>query len=279
MADPREPGTRVLGGAIAERIEGLGAAVLRWVAEWGYYGALLVESVYWIAFGHFRRQPVRLSAVFSQMMTIGIAAVPIVTTLSFSVGVMLGIQGIHTLRTFGAESQVVIPIALAVTREFGPLITAIVVAGRTGSALAARIGTMQVSQEIDALSVMSINATRYLVAPVLAAMVVMLPMLTFVADVAGLAGGAAYSALELGLSPEAYLNRTADVVTADDILQGFYKSLVFAVIVAVVGVSNGFTVTGGAEGVGRATTRSVVVSISYIVVADMVFTWFLNLGQ
>jgi phospholipid/cholesterol/gamma-HCH transport system permease protein len=125
---------------------------------------------------------------------------------------------------------------------------------------------------------MSINAIRYLVAPVLAAMLIMLPLLTFIADVAGLAGGAFYTTVELGLSPEAYLSRIMEVVKVDDLGQGLVKSVVFAVIVALVGVSNGFQVTGGAEGVGRATTRSVVVSISYIVIADMVFTWFLNLS-
>ena len=211
------------------------------------------------------------------MMVVGVAAIPIVFILSFAVGIMLAIQGIHTLRTFGAESEVVIGIALAVTREFAPLITAIVVAGRTGSALAARIGTMQVSQEIDALSVMSVNAVRYLVAPVVIAMIVMVPALTFMADIAALAGGALFTEVELGLSFHAYAQRTVEVLQIEDVAQGLIKSVVFAVIVAIVGVSNGFSVTGGAEGVGRATTRSVVYSISYIVLADMVFTWFLNI--
>jgi phospholipid/cholesterol/gamma-HCH transport system permease protein len=226
--------------------------------------------------GRTRGQTVRMSAVFAQMVAVGVTAIPIVFILSFAVGVMLAIQGIHTLRTFGAESQVVIGIALSVTREFGPLITAIVVAGRTGSSLAARIGTMQVSQEVDALNVMSVNPVRYMVAPVVIAMLIMVPALTFMADVAALAGGAVFTSIELGLAPHAYLERTIEVLTLEDLMQGLIKSVVFALIVAVVGVSNGFAVTGGAEGVGRATTRSVVVSISYIVIADMLFTWFLN---
>jgi len=258
-------------------VEQVGRWTVAGIEEWGYFLALLVESVYWMLLGPFQKQPVRLSAIVGQMMTVGIAALPIVFVLSFSIGIMLAIQGIHTLRTFGAESQVVVGIALSVTREFGPLITGIVVAGRSGSALAARIGTMQVSQEIDALRVKSINAVRYLAAPVLLAMLIMVPVLTFVSDLAGLLGGAVYNALEIGMGYEAYAHRTLDVLKVDDVMQGLIKSAVFACIIALVGVSNGFSVTGGAEGVGRATTRAVVSSIAYIVIADMIFTYYLNL--
>ena len=265
------------GSTLLSSVEHIGRTTVKSVEEAGYFFALLLESLYWILFGFFRRQPVRIPSVFAQMMTIGIAAIPIVVVLSFAIGVMLAIQGIHTLKTFGAESQVVVGIALSVTREFGPLITGILIAGRSGSALAARIGTMQVSQEIDALQVMGINPVRYLVSPVLLAMLVMVPALTFLADIAGMVGGAVFSALELGLSYSAYADRTLNTLHVDDIMQGLTKSVVFAVIIALVGVTNGFSVTGGAEGVGRATTRSVVLAISYIVLADMVFTYFLNL--
>lgn len=257
-------------------IERLGRRVTDYVAEWGYYCTLVFESLYWLALGPAKQQPVRLRTVAAQMVEIGIAAIPIVFVLSFAVGIMLAIQGIHTLKVFGAESKIVVGVALSVTREFGPLITAIVVAGRSGSALAARIGTMTVSQEIDALSVMSINAVRFLVAPVLAAMLVMLPALTFVSDVSALAGAAMFSSLELGLTMRAYALETVNVLSAYDVLQGLMKSIVFAFIIALVGVSNGFQVTGGAEGVGRGTTRAVVLSIVYIVLADMIFTWLLS---
>ncbi len=257
-------------------LEWVGRRTVAAIQEWGYFSTLLVESALWVLVGPFRRQPVRIASVFAQMMTIGVAAIPIVFVLSFTIGVMLAIQGIHTLKTFGAEGQVVVGIALSVTREFAPLITGILVSGRTGSALAARLGTMQVSQEIDALQVMSINPVRYLASPVLLAMLVMVPSLTFLADIAGLMGGAVFTGIELGLSHEAYFMRTFEVLTADDLFQGLIKSVVFALIITIVGISNGFTVTGGAEGVGRATTRAVVLSISYIVIADMIFTYFLN---
>ncbi|MFO1435112.1 MAG: ABC transporter permease [Gammaproteobacteria bacterium] len=257
-------------------LERLGRATVAAIEEFGYYFMLCLESAYWLLFGWTRQQPVRPAAMAAQMMSVGIAATPIITLLSFTIGVMLAIQGIATLKIFGAEDQVVMGIALSITREFGALITAIVIAGRSGSALAARIGTMQVSQEIDALRVMSINPVRYLASPVLAAMLVMVPSLTLIADIAGLFGGAVFTNLELGLSYPAYLDRTLSSLVFDDVRQGLVKSLVFATIITVIGVSNGFQVTGGAEGVGRATTRSVVLAISYIVVADMLFTFFLN---
>lgn len=257
-------------------IEQLGRRVATAVEEAGYIFALFIESVFWIFCGPFYMQPIRVPSVFTQMMQIGIAAIPIVFVLSFAIGVMLAIQGIHTLKTFGAESQVVYGIAFSVTREFGPLITGILIAGRSGSSLAARIGTMQVNQEIDALRVMGINPVRYLIAPALLAMLFMVPTLTFFSDIAAMLGGAVYSGIEMGMSFDAYYHQSLDILEVDDIRQGLIKSLVFAIIIVMVGVVNGFQVQGGAEGVGKATTRSVVMAISYIVIADMLFTYFLN---
>lgn len=257
-------------------IEHTGRVFSRAVEEAGYLCALFIESCFWIVCGPFFKQPVRSPAIFSQMMSIGIAAAPIVFVLSFAVGIMLAIQIIYNLRIFGAESQVVGGVALSVTREFGPLITSILIAGRSGSALAARIGTMQVNQEVDALRVMGINPVRFLVSPALLAMLIMLPTLTFFSDIAGILGGAVYASFEIGLGLEAYTFQTLEILKMDDIYQGLIKSVVFAVIISLIGVSNGFLVSGGAEGVGKATTRSVVLAISYIVVADMIFTYFLN---
>jgi phospholipid/cholesterol/gamma-HCH transport system permease protein len=262
------------GGFVA--LEILGRRTIAAVEEVGYTLTLLGESVFWIVAGPFLNQPVRIPSVFTQMMSTGVAAAPIVFILSFAVGVMLAIQGISTLKIFGAEEQVVLGIALSVTREFGALITGILIAGRSGSALAARIGTMQVNQEIDALRVMGINPVRYLVSPAMLAMLIMVPVLTFLANLAGLLGGAVFCTLELGMSYGAYVDRTIDALDADDLMQGLIKSAVFAAIIVMIGVTNGFAVSGGAEGVGRATTRSVVLAISYIVIADMLFTYFLN---
>lgn len=257
-------------------LETLGRRVVKSLDEIGYICALLVESLYWAVVGHWRQQPVRLPAVFAAAMSVGVLAIPIITLASFAVGMMLAIQGIHSLKAFGAESQVVLGIALSVTREFAPLITGIFVAGRSASAIAARIGTMQVAQEIDALSVIGINPVRYLVSPLLIAMLVTLPALTIWSNIVALFGGALYCQLELGITFAEYLQRMLDIVQPSDVMQGIHKSFVFAAIVTLVGASNGFMVTAGAEGVGRATTRSVVVSIASIIIADMIFSFFLS---
>jgi len=139
--------------------------VLRAVSNFGYMGALLVESFYWLLFGRRSGQPVKMAPLVSQMIETGVQAIPIVMVLSFAIGVSLAIQTIYALKNFGAESQVILAIAIGVTREFGPLITGILVAGRTASALAARIGSMVVSHEVDALRVLGIMSVRYLVVP------------------------------------------------------------------------------------------------------------------
>ena len=259
-----------------QRLVALGRGTLEGIAELGYISTLFMQSLYFTLFGWRQQQPVRVAGIFQEAMTIGVKAVPIVALLTFAVGIMLAIQGIETLRTFGAEQQVVLGIALSITREFSPLIVGIVVAGRSGSAVAARIGTMHESQEIDALRVIGIHPLRYLAAPILLAMLVMVPCLSILGDLMGLLGGAVYSAIELNLNYASYFSRTIEVLSLDDVMQGLVKSTVFAVIIALVGLSNGFQVRGGAEGVGRATTRSVVMAISLIVIADMIFTYFLN---
>ena len=256
--------------------ERVGRATVEGVNEMGYAASLLGESIYWLLLGKSRQQPVKIPAVFAQMMQIGVHAVLIVTVLSLTVGMMLAIQGIHTLRTFGAEYQVVIGLALSITREFAPLIVGILVAGRSGSALAARIGTMTVSQEVDAIRVIGVSPLRYLVVPALVAMLIMVPVLTFYADAAAMFGGALYCNLELNLSFAAFLDQSIEFLEISDITEGLSKSVIFAAIICLVGFINGFSVRGGAEGVGKATTRSVVQSISLIIVADMIFTYFLN---
>lgn len=254
----------------------LGRATASLVAELGYAGALLAESVYFTLVGWRRGQPVRLAAVAEQMRQVGVDAIPIVAMLSFTVGLMLGIQFIAALAEFGAESEVVIAVAKSVTREFGALITGILVAGRSGSAFAARIGSMNVSQEVDALAVIGIEPVRYLVAPALIAMLVMMPVLTVLADVMGLLGAALYCSPVLDMSVSAYLAQSLEFLELRDVFEGLAKSLVFALLITLIGVSTGFSVSGGAEGVGRATTRAVVLSISSLVVADMLFSFFLN---
>jgi phospholipid/cholesterol/gamma-HCH transport system permease protein len=262
--------------SITRPLASLGRASLDAVSGIGYAAMLLVDALRLTAFGWREGQPVRLNSIMRQMREIGADALPIVALLSLVIGLMLGIQFIAALQEFGAQSQVVLAVAKSVTREFGALITAILVAGRSGSALAARIGSMTVSQEVDALAVMGIEPVRYLVAPALLAMLVMLPALTIFANAIAIFGAAVYSASALNVTPTAYILQTLSLLAPGDIWQGLAKSVVFAVLITLIGVSTGFSVTGGAEGVGRATTRSVVLSICWIIVADMVFSFFLN---
>ncbi len=258
---------------LVDRLEIIGRRTVSGVAEVGLAGALLADTLFWLVVGPWRRQPVRLGAAVQQMAEVGVYALPIVTVLGLTIGVMLAIQGIYTLRNFGAESHVVVGIALSMTREFGPLITAVLVAGRSGSALAARLATMRINQEVDALRVMGIDPVRYLVAPPLLGLLVMLPALTVFTDGVGLLGAGLYVDNELGMGLVPYAQRLKDVLKVDDVLHGVGKSVIFALLIALIGVVNGAGVTGGAEGVGRVTTRSVVQAISAIVITDMLFAF------
>lgn len=262
--------------AVGRRSVGLLVAARRGVEEIGQAAALLGESLFWLIVGRYRHQPVRVDAVIAQMMDIGIRALPVGTVLSLAIGVTLAMQGIDLLQVFGAESQVVLGVALSVSREFSPLIMGILIAGRSGSALTARLGTMMIGQEIDALRVMGINPVRFLVVPALLAMVVMLPLLTFWSMIMALFGAATYTYFELGMSYHAFADTILGVLNTDHVMHGIAKSAIFAVLIGLIGVVNGLAVTGGAEGVGRATTRSVVISITAIIVTDMLFIFILT---
>ncbi len=256
-----------------DKLERLGRTAVRSVEEFGYGASLLGETAFWLVVGPFRHQPVRMRAIFVQMMETGIFAIPIVTILAATIGVMLALQGIHTLKIFGAESRVTVGIALSVVREFAPLITGILVAGRSGSALAARLGTMNINQEIDALRVMGINPVRFLVVPALVAMIIIVPALTFWSILVGLLAAGMYVSVDLGISLPAYADEVIEVLDLDDLAHGMGKSFIFAALIALVGVVNGAGVQGGAEGVGRATTRSVVQAITAIIITDMLFVF------
>ncbi len=253
--------------------EGIGRSVVRGVEEAGFAGALFAETLFWTFFGRARHQPVRLPAVFLQMLQIGIQALPIATVLAATIGMMVAIQSLYSLGLFGAESFATVGISLAIVREFAPLIIGILIAGRSGSALAARFSTMLINQEIDALRVIGISPVRFLVAPALLAMAIMVPCLTMWAMIVSLTTGGFFVTAALSISMEAYV---ADVVTAlslGDLLHGLVKSALFAVLIAVISSVNGASAEGGAEGVGRMTTRAVVQSIAAIVIADMIFVY------
>ena len=266
-------GTKKTPNIVSRIFDKVGRTTVAGVEEIGVCGALVWETLFWVVMGARLKQPVRMASLFVQMMEVGIKAIPIVAVMAGTIGIMLAIQGIHTLKIFGAESRVVVGIAFAVVREFAPLITGIIVAGRTGSALAARLGSMKINEEIAALKVMGINPVRYLVAPTLISCMIMVPALTFMSIIVGLWSAGMYVNLELGISMAAYTDQTLDLLSVDDLMHGLGKSAIFAVLIAIIGVVNGISVQGGAEGVGKVTTRAVVQCISAIVVTDMVFAF------
>jgi phospholipid/cholesterol/gamma-HCH transport system permease protein len=202
----------------------------------------------------------------------GINALPIVGLISFLVGVVLAYQGAEQLRLFNAEFLTVNMLGVSVLREMGILLTAIVVAGRSGSAFTAQIGTMQVSEEVDALRTMGLDPMEVLVLPRVAALIITLPILTFFADIMGLLGGGIMYAVLVDQTFGQYVGRLNDVVGAKEFWVGMVKAPVFAVLIALVGCFEGLRVTGSAESVGRMTTRAVVEGIFLVIIFDALFS-------
>ena len=276
MAEPKEASGR--DSAPVRIAAKVGEATVKALETTGFGASLMLEAVYWLVMGRRKGQVVRPQPVFAEMMDVGIRALPIVTMLSMTIGIMLAIQGIHQLKRFGAEDQVVFGVAFGMTREFAPLITGILVAGRSGSALAARLGTMTINQEVDALRVMGLNPVRFLVVPSLVAMMIMVPALVIWADVVSLIGAGIYISADLGMTMVAYFQQVRELLSVDDVLHGFEKSIIFAALVTVVGIVDGASVEGGAEGVGRVTTNAVVHSITAIILTDMLFAFATTRG-
>ncbi|HET6621009.1 MAG TPA: ABC transporter permease [Dongiaceae bacterium] len=202
----------------------------------------------------------------------GINALPIVGLISFLVGVVLAYQGADQLRQFNAQFLTVNMVGISVLREMGILLTAIVVAGRSGSAFTAQIGTMQVSEEVDALRTMGLDPMEVLAIPRVTALVITLPLLTFFADLMGLLGGGVMCVLLIGMTFDQYVARLNDAVNATQFWVGMVKAPVFAILIALVGCFEGLRVTGSAESVGTMTTRSVVEGIFLVIIFDALFS-------
>jgi len=218
--------------------------------------------------------PVRLRwrPVLFNIRSAGFDALPIVGLLSFLLGVVVAYQGADQLRQYGANIFVADLVGVSMLREFAPLITAIIVAGRSGSAYAAQIGTMAVTEEIDAMRTIGIEPQEMLVLPKLIALVIALPLLTVFADVLGVLGGMIMARQQLGVGYTEFLDRFVKAVVTSTALTGIGKAPVFAAIIAVTGCYQGFRTKGGADSVGRQTTRSVVQSIFLVIVADALFS-------
>ena len=233
---------------------------------------LSAKAAYWTFVAPFKGRHVKWGNAIHQMVVAGVDSIPIVSLISLFIGIVLGLQGAYQLAKFGATYFVTALVGVSMTRELGPLMTAIIIAGRSGSAFAAELGTMKVSEEIDALEAMGLDSVRYLVVPKYLAMLVMMPCLTLISDLSGILGGAVFEMVQLDKTFSMCLSATRDALVMRDITTGLIKSLVFGLIITKIGCYEGFSVKGGAEGVGKATTSSVVISIFLIIFADVIFT-------
>ena len=214
----------------------------------------------------------RWRPILYNIRTAGFDALPIVGLLSFLLGIVVAYQGADQLRQYGANIFVADLIGLSMLREFGPLITAIIIAGRSGSAYAAQIGTMAVTEEIDAMRTLGIAPLDLLVLPKVLALLIVMPLLTVFEDVLGVFGGMIMAQQQLGVGFGDFLDRFVKAVSVTSFLIGICKAPVFAVIIVMVGCFQGFRTQGGADSVGRQTTRSVVQSIFLVIVADALFS-------
>jgi len=206
----------------------------------------------------------------------GVDALPIVTMISFLLGLVLAFTAALQLRQFGATIYVASLVAIAMVSELGPIMTAIIVAGRSGSAFAAEIGTMRISEEIDALFIMGFRPTLFLAVPRILASIMVVPLLSLFADIAGILGGLIVGVMMLDLTMAAYLDQTIDSLTLSDFLWGFTKSVVFGAVISWIGCLRGFQTRGGAASVGNAATSAVVSGIFFIIFFDAIFAFVRN---
>jgi len=221
-----------------------------------------------------QRAEIRWESVVEQGVRIGWDAIPIVVLINLFVGMISALQSASLLKRFGQLLLIANAVALSMTRELGPLLTAVIVAGRSGSAFTAEIGSMKMAEEVDALETMGLHPTRFLIVPRVLAMVIAVPLLTLLADFMGIFGGWLIAVTVVDLGSWQYIRHTADAIDMGDVMRGLTKSFVFGAIIATVGCYLGVHVEGGAEGVGRSTTNSVVVSIFLVILANLIFTTF-----
>ena len=255
------------------RLEKIGRATIQAAQQGyrmlGYLGRVTVETVEAIVSP---KSNLRIAAMVHQVEETGISALPIVGLLSFLIGIVLAYQGADQLKRFGAEIFTINLLGVGVLREIGGLITAIIVAGRSGSAFTAQIGTMRVNEEIDAMQTIGLNTVDVLVLPRIIGLVIALPILTFFADIMGLIGGAVMCYFQLGLTIPVFMRQLDDAVSVNTLMVGLIKAPVFAFVISLVGCYEGFQVERNASSVGLLTTRSVVEAVFLVIVLDAAFS-------
>ena len=248
-------------------IDRFGKAVLENIEEMGKILILFLSVMMWMV-----RPPLKLRLIFKQMEFVGVKSIFVVVLTGTFTGMVMALQGYYGFRMFNAESLVGSTVALGMTRELGPVLTSLMVTARAGSAMAAELGTMRVTEQIDALSVMATNPVKHLIVPRIIAGVVMLPALTIVSDFMGILGGYFVGVPILHINEGAFVKNITKMVDLDDLYNGLIKAAVFWLILSLVGCYKGFNTTGGAEGVGKATTEAVVLASISILISDYFLT-------
>jgi phospholipid/cholesterol/gamma-HCH transport system permease protein len=253
-------------------LETLGRSTLGFIRQIQAMASLLSQAVYWAVVGPFRQKPVSRRGFFAQTVFSGLHSLAIVFFVDFFIGVVLAMQSAYQLEQMGATMYVAALVGVSMTREIGPVLTSLVIAGRVGAAITAELSTMKVTEQVEALETISLNPIRYLVVPRFLALLIMLPCLVILGDILGMFGGYMVGITQLGLSSGLYLDTTIEFLTVKDILTGLLKSAVFSMIITMVACHEGLSTEGGAEGVGRATTQSVVSAFILIILADALLT-------
>ena len=245
----------------------IGGFTIRFMREAGRMMILTIQTLGWIF-----RPPFQGREILKQMEVVGVRSLPVVVITAGFTGMVLALQSFTGFKRFNAESMVGSVVALSMTRELGPVLTGLMVSGRIGSAMAAELGTMRVTEQIDALYTLATNPVKYLIVPRFLASAIMLPILGIFADVIGILGGYLVSVHFLGANPILYARRTWSYLEFNDVWSGLIKSLFFGMIIAMSSCYQGFSAEGGAEGVGRATTKAVVLSSLMILISNYFIT-------
>lgn len=232
------------------------------------YLYLMADLAFWTVAGLFNKKAQRKGEIINQSVLIGVNAFPLIALISFLIGLVLALQSAAQLRQFGANIFIVDLVVIAMAAEMGPLLTAVMIAGRSGSAIASEIASMKVAEELDALTTMGIRPIQYLVAPKMQASIITLPFLTMMSNIFGIFGGMMVAYFYLDISFASFYFRMTDALLLRDIMTGIIKSLVFAGIIVQTSAFFGLHVEGGAVGVGKYTTKAVVTSIFFVILAD-----------
>lgn len=249
-------------------LEAIGTVVLRITEEFGRVFQTLTRVIGWAV-----RPPYDVGELFRQMVRVGVDSVPVVFLTTLFTGAVMALQTVEGFARFHAESLVGSVVALSLTRELSPVLSALMVTGRVGSSMAAELGSMRVTEQIDALTALGTEPVQYLMVPRITASILMLPLLVIMGDAVGIAGGYFVAVKLLGVNPVRYLENSFQFLhVSDDIVSGLIKAAVFGLIFSLIACVRGFYTTGGAEGVGRSTTRAVVSGSLSVLVADFFLT-------